>query len=125
MAFPTRPVLVSLGVLLLAGAALSQQPAGSPRPKIEQVRIGLPSGESVESGRVRAGAWAPVWVKINGGKDGSGPRAYKIVVETSDTDDTPYRYTTVLPALDPRQDHFAFAYVRPSSNDITVSLQDA
>src|SRR4051794_12489051 len=125
MAFPTRPVLVSLGAFLLAGAALAQQPGPSPRPKIEQVRIGLPSGESIESGRVRAGAWAPVWVKIKGGKDGSGPKAYKVVVETSDTEDTPYRYTTSLPALAPNQDHFAFAYVRPSSSDITVSLQDA
>ena len=61
-------------VCSLFAVACSRCAAESP-PHIEQVRIGLPGGQAEqESARSRYGAWAPVYVKLKAGPEGSAAR---------------------------------------------------
>jgi hypothetical protein len=97
-------------------------------PVIEQVRIGLPSGQGAqELGRSRTGAWAPVYVKLKAGKEGNGLGAYRVAVETTDGEGAPYRYATEVPALVAGDERLVVGYVRPGgdSGDFVVKLQTA
>ena len=92
------------------------------------MQIGLPGGQGEQdSARSRNGAWAPVYVKLKAGADGSGIGRYKIRVETTDTENTDYHYDTALPALTPNQDYIAVSYIRPGTagSDFNVSLVTA
>jgi hypothetical protein len=122
-----RQDIVGLGTLLLlvvlAGPALAQQ---SSPPQIEQVHVGLPAGSGdKESGRVRPGAWAPVYLKIKAAKTGNVRDEFRVLIQATDAEDALYTYPVPLPALAPNQDHIAIGYVRPSMNpgEIKVFLQ--
>jgi hypothetical protein len=112
-----------LGCFLFPIRSLADSP-----PHIEKVQIGLPGGQGEqESARSRNGAWAPVYVKLKAGADGSGLGRYKVRVQTSDTENTDYHYDTALPALTANQDYIAVTYVRPgtAASDFSVSLVTA
>jgi hypothetical protein len=118
---------LSLCVLCFFLLPIPKSHADSP-PHIEKVLVGLPGvqGEQ-ESVRSRTGAWAPVYVKLKAGPDGSGRGRFKIRVETNDTENTAYQYETPLPALVSNQDYIAVSYVRPgvAGSDYQVSLLSA
>lgn len=114
-------------VCSLFAVACSRCAAESP-PHIEQVRIGLPGGQAEqESARSRYGAWAPVYVKLKAGPEGSARDRFRIRVETTDSENTAYHYDTSLPALVPNQDYLAVAYIRPGAagNDFKIQLLTA
>jgi hypothetical protein len=113
-------------VLLADAAAVQAQPATT--PKIEGVRLGLPSGQGgPDSGRSRRGNWAPLYVQLKAGKQGNLLNQYRVAVQTIDSEETPYRYSTLLPALDPDRLYTAVLYVRPSlaGNELTVQVESA
>jgi hypothetical protein len=119
----------SAAVLLLAAPALPAQAVSE--PKIETVRVGFPSGQGgqgdQESRRSRNGAWCPVYVKLKAGDKGNPRGAFKVVLETHDSEDAGYRYTVAVPALAANEDFNAVAYVRPGNDasDFIVTLQTA
>lgn len=114
----------ALCVLQVALCTSSASAQPQTLPKIEQVRVGLaPAQGDVDAGAVRLGAWAPVYVKIKGGKDQAPPNGYRLVVESSDAEDAAYTYSTPVPALTPGEDYFATTYVRGGHNEWTVSLR--
>jgi hypothetical protein len=110
--------------LLLAGPALAA--AQSP-PVIEgPVRVGLPAATGgPAAGRTRPGAWAPVYVKLHGGKEGNKKDEFRLVVEATDGEGAAFRTWAPLPALKADEDHFAIAYTRPGAGEVTVTLQSA
>jgi hypothetical protein len=112
-----------LAVFLLPAMARGQ--ADAP-PKIEQVRVGLPTGQGgPQANYSRNGAWAPVYVKLKASKDGNPQGSYQLVVESTDGEDLPYRYTAPVPALPANDEQTVLSYVRPGSDgsEFTVTLQ--
>jgi hypothetical protein len=106
---------------------LAMPVAAAPPPQIERerVRIGLPGGQ--DAGRSRNSTWAPVYVPLQAGPEGNSQDSYRIVIETADVDDAPYRYTVPVPALSPNERRTALSYVHPGSDgsEFTVKLQTA
>jgi len=95
-------------------------------PLIESVHVGLPAGSGAqESGRVRPGTWAPVYLKLKAGKEGNPRNAFKVLLRGTDAEDTLYAYPVPVPALAANQDHLAIGYLRPgtTSNEIKIFLQ--
>jgi hypothetical protein len=119
--------MAALGTLVLLSAFTG--PAGAQQsspPQIEQVNVGLPAGSGdKETGRVRPGAWTPIYLKIKPGKTGNFAREYRVLIQALDAEDALYTYPVPLPALIPNQDHLAVGYLRPSSSasEIKVVLQ--
>ncbi len=123
-----KQMIVGLGTLLLAVLAGPAQAQQASVPQIEQVHVGLPAGSGdKESGRVRPGAWAPVYLKIKAGKTGNVRDAFRVLIQAGDAEDALYTYPVPLPALAPNQDHIAVGYLRPSNNtsEIKVLLQSS
>jgi hypothetical protein len=117
--------LVPLAVTLLFSPSAAQGQTDSP-PTIEQVRVGLPTGQGGEKASYsRNGMWVPVYIMLKASKDGNPQGSYKLVLETTDGEDLPYRYTTQVPALPANDDHTVISYIRPGSDgsEITVTLQ--
>ena len=62
--------------------------------------VGLPAGKSgQDSGRSRNGAWAPVAITLKGSNQGNPRDAYRLRIETNDSEDLTYQYTVPVPAL--------------------------
>jgi hypothetical protein len=104
---------------------LSLPVAAASPPQVERVRIGLPGGQ--DGGRSRNSTWAPVYVTLKAGPERSAQADYRIIIETADVEDTPYRYTVPVPALSPDEEHTVISYVHPGSDgsEFTVKLQTA
>src|SRR5437763_2884982 len=115
----TGLLALALALLLPAGA----RPADP--PTLGAVRIGLPAGQDV--GRSRDGAWAPVYVRLRAGTEGHPRGGFQLVLETTDGDDVPYRYTVPVPALGANDERDVVGYLRPGSeaSEVTVRLQSA
>jgi hypothetical protein len=123
-------VLALIGIGILPAAALAQQPR--PKLQITNVRVGFAAGYAEDVGErmyhFKGGAWAPVHVDIQVGRDGlrgtEGP--LKIVVETPDCDEvlTNYAVDVPLEKLDPGAMFTVSALTKLStaSNDVTVTL---
>jgi hypothetical protein len=111
-------VLFVLCVLLLGGAAQAASP-----PEVTQVRVGLPGGTATT--RSRNGAWAPVYATLKAGGEGNPQGAFRLVVEATDGEEIPYRYTVPVPALAAGEQRVVLAYARPGSDDgeFTVKVQ--
>lgn len=94
--------------------------------KRPDIRIGLLGGlNGLETGRSRNGAWAPVYVKLKAGKEGVARESIRLVVESTDSEDSPYRYITAIPNLAANEDYVAISYIRPGSggSEFKVSLE--
>jgi hypothetical protein len=115
--------------LPLALALLSPGPAAAiTPPQIDKVRIGLPVAlAGQEAGRSRNGAWAPVYVTLKAGTEGNPQGAYRLAVETTDSEDAPCRSTAPVPALAAGEERAALAYVVPASDgaEFKVTLESA
>ena len=94
--------------------------ASSP-PAIGKVRIGLPSG-TPDGGRMRQGAWAPVYIALTAGPNGN-QQQFKLVLDALDAEDNPYRYSVPVPALIGGAQEVVIGYLRAPNQEITVSLQ--
>ncbi len=100
--------------------------AAAQAPKIElPVGVGLPDGHGPDSGRTREGAWMPVYVKINAGPRGFKAGDLRLVVEAPDVEETLYRNTLPLPALQANEDYFAVTYLRTTTSEFKVRLEGA
>lgn len=119
--FAPRPFC--LPILLLLGLGWNADLAAQTVPSIEQVRVGLPSGG--ESGRSRRGAWSPIYVVLQAGREGVTRGQYRLVVQASDQESTPYRYTVDIPAIGGEQQVVVVGYFRPTQfgNDIDLRIQ--
>jgi hypothetical protein len=105
---PARPWLAVLACLLL------HLPANAEAPEVGLVRIGLPAGKSgQESGRSRNGAWAPVAITLKGGNEGNPQGAYRLRIETNDSEELAYQYTVPVPALAANSERTVLGYVVP------------
>ncbi len=104
-------------VLLLAGAAEAAAP-----PEIAQVKVGLPGGTATS--RSRNGAWAPVYVTLQAGGEGNPQGAFRLVVESTDGEEMPYRYTVPVPALAAGEKRDVLACTRPGTDgsEFTVKV---
>jgi hypothetical protein len=94
--------------------------AASPRIDDKGIRIGLRDGPDVA--RSRNGVWTPVRVPLQAGPDDVPRDQYRIVVETTDGEAVPYRYTVSVPAISANSTQAIFAYVRPGSTGATFSV---
>src|SRR5436190_7735457 len=104
-------LLAALVFLTLATAVRADSP-----PKIVKVRAGLPTGAG-DAGRIRQGAWTPVYIHLWAGKDGNSQKQFKLVLDAADLEENPYRYTVPVPALPPQQqgteaEHIVIGYLR-------------
>jgi hypothetical protein len=127
-----RPALILalLAVALLPASALAQQPR--PRLQVTNVRVGFAGGYAEDVGeriyRCKSGAWAPVHIDIQVGRDGlrgtEGP--LKVVVETPDCDEVLTNYSVDVPLekMDPNALFTVSALTKVASNssDVTVTL---
>src|SRR5262249_40480976 len=136
---PPQPLRVRPGVETLMGDTmrspflraaawalfLALPAAAASPPQLGRVRIGLPGGQ--DGGRSRNSTWAPVYVPLQAGPEGNGQDSYRIVIETADVEDAPYRYTVPVPALSPNERRTVLSYVHPGSDgsEFTVKLQTA
>jgi hypothetical protein len=92
---------------------------GAEAPQITGVRVGLPGG--TKTNRSRNGAWAPVYLALNAGKEGCPQGAWSLVIESADSEEVPYRVTTAVPALGPGEKRVVQAYVRPGADNSEFS----
>jgi hypothetical protein len=105
------------------GTATSVWAAAPPRIDDKGIRIGLRAG--THTARSRNGVWTPVMVPLQSGTDDVPHDSYRLVVETTDGEAVPYRYTVAVPAIPAHSTQAVFAYVRPGSSGaaFTVTLQ--
>lgn len=112
-----------MGVLLLLGTGVAQ--ADTP-PVVEQVRLGLPSGQGDQSGRARRNAWAPVYVQVKSGKQGNAQGQFKLAILSRDTEQALSRYTISVPALASDTLETLVGYIRPEERgQFEVQVIDA
>ncbi|MGH7227222.1 MAG: hypothetical protein ACRELF_28735, partial [Gemmataceae bacterium] len=110
------------GVLLfcwLANAAITSA-AAPPHIEDKGIRIGLRDGPNVA--RSRNGVWAPVMIPVQASSDDVPRGSFRLVVETTDGEGVPYRYTASLPAIPANSTQVVFAYVRPGSSGASLSV---
>jgi hypothetical protein len=98
--------------------------AQAPTVQDKQIRVGLPSG-SAGAGRMRQGAWAPVYIPLTAGPDGNAQQQFKLVLDAVDLEDNPYRYTVPVPALAPGVNEVVIGYLRAPNQEFTVTLETA
>jgi hypothetical protein len=120
--FPIPRCLLALVLLLAAGPAWGASP---PRLLPEENRLCIGLRGAPDAGRSRNGAWAPVFVTLKGGPGGNAQGLYRVVVESTDGEGTPYRYAVAVPALAENEERGVIAYARPGSDgaEFTVRLQ--
>lgn len=113
-----------IGTLIFCLATATAVHAATP-PHIEKVRIGLSDGP--QTTRSRDGAWTPVQVTLKTGADNVTAGSFRLLVETTDGEAVPYRYTVPLPAIPANSEQTVFGYARPGSaaSMFTVLLQTA
>ena len=117
-----RYLVLALGAaLVVLPACQSGKPTDLPSVKIEKVRVGLPAGP--DSTRSRPGAWCPVYVTLKAGNTPVAPNTLRLVVKTTDADDTPFRYTVAVPELKPEEEHPLVTYTRPGSTASEIEVQ--
>jgi hypothetical protein len=117
-----RSLCAALGLFLVAlPACQSGKPADLPALKIESVRVGIPAGP--DSSRIRGGAWCPVYVTLKAGANPITRDALRLVVKTTDADDTPFRYTRAVPAMQPEERLTVLTYTRPGTSAASVDVQ--
>src|SRR5262249_35045575 len=75
------------------------------------------------STRVRIGQWCPVYVTLKAGKEPITRDTYRLVVKTIDADDTPFRYSVAVPALNAEDSVDLIAYTRPGPNTSDFDVQ--
>jgi hypothetical protein len=113
------------GLLLLLFCWASAAPLGAASPPhIEgDVRIGFRS--MMGGGQSRNGVWTPLQATIKAGADDVTLGAFNLVVESTDGEAVPYRYTAPVPAIPANDERLVFVYVRPGSPgcEFTVTLQ--
>lgn len=114
---PARLCLFAILLVLFPSLSWSAAP---PRLDEQGIRIGLPDGPKVA--RSRNGVWTPVAIPVKAGSDDVPHNGYQIVVETTDGEAVPYRYTVPVPALAANGERVVFAYVRPGSSGATFTV---
>jgi hypothetical protein len=89
------------------------------------VRIGL-AGDP-DGTRSRNGAWAPLYVTLQPGKDNGPADGWTVVVESTDGEGIPYRASRAVRVFDPGKEQGVLVYVRPGSDgsEFTVKLHGA
>jgi hypothetical protein len=107
-------------LVFFLGIATSAWADAPPRIDDKGIRIGLRDGPNVA--RSRNGVWTPVTVPLQTGGEDLPPDQYRIVVETTDGEAVPYRYTVPVPAIPANSTQAVFAYVRPGSTGATFSV---
>jgi len=107
-------------LFLFLGITTSAWAAAPLRIDDKGIRIGLRDGPNVA--RSRNGVWTPVTVPLQAGSDDVPHDQYRIVVETTDGEAVPYRYTVSVPAIPANSTQAVFAYVRPGSTSATFSV---
>jgi hypothetical protein len=114
-------------LLVLLASTLGRYAEATVPPRIDDknIRIGLRAGPDVA--RSRNGVWTPVTVPLQASSDDVPRDRYRLVVETTDGEAVPYRYTVSVPAIPANSTQAVFAYVRPGSTSavFTVALQKA
>lgn len=112
-------------VLLTGILAPTVCAADPPRIDDKGIRIGLRDGPQLA--RSRNGVWTPVTIPVQAGSDDVPRDSYRLVVETTDGEAVPYRYTAAVPAIPANRTQIVFAYVRPGSSGalFTLTLQKA
>lgn len=120
-----RGVLAAVLVALGGCARLESQHAGTP---ISQVKIGFPAagnGDEFGRGLFKAGDWAPVYVGMTAGPNGTTADSAVLVTTASDNDNIRNSYLEPLPALAADERLSALTYVRPGGmrDDITVGMR--
>ncbi|MHB1423755.1 MAG: hypothetical protein ACYC3I_11285 [Gemmataceae bacterium] len=118
------PPLLALraGMLLFLCLALGTPAWAAAPPRLDDkgIRIGLRDGSSVA--RSRNGVWAPVSVPVQAGSDDVPRGSYRLVVETTDGEGIPYRYTVPVPAIPANSTQVVFAYIRPGSSGASFNV---
>jgi len=114
----------------LPAPVLAQQP---PKLQVADVRVGFPAGFVADVGEkvqvFKAGAWVPVYVDVQAGKDGlrGTEGRIDIVVETLDCDDvlTSYTVSVALDKLGPHEQFTVVTYTKiaAASSDVIVHLR--
>jgi hypothetical protein len=123
LTFGTTPSLAlraGMVLFLCLGTATSSWAAQPPHIDEKGIRIGLRDGPSVA--RSRNGVWTPVTVPLQAGADDVPRNSYRLVVETTDGEAVPYRYTVAVPAIPANSRQTVFAYVRPGSTGATFTI---
>src|SRR5260370_3510959 len=121
---PTMTPRLVAGLALSVAIALPHMAAAqapSP-PTIGKVRIGLPSG-TPDGGRMRQGAWAPVYISLTAGPNGNGQQQFKVVLDALDAEDNPYRYSVPVPAMIAGTPEVVIGYLPAPNHEINVALQ--
>ncbi len=120
------PARLNVSLLLVWLLVLPAQAAAPPRIDLEKgIRIGLRAGPN--AARSRNGVWAPVTVPLRAGADDVPRDSFRLVVETTDGEGVPYRYTSSVPAIPANSTQAVFTYIHPGSPgaSFTVTLQNA
>ncbi len=110
-------------LLLVLPACSSGKPADLPSLTIEKVRVGIPAGP--DSTRSRPGAWCPVYVTLKAGSTPITRDSLRLVVKTTDADDTPFRYTVAVPAMNAEDQQTVLTYTRPGTTAGEIEVQVA
>jgi hypothetical protein len=122
---PSRALRACMSLLFCLGIATSANAADLLRIDDRGIRIGLPDGP--KRARSRNGVWTPVMVPLQAGSEDVPRDSYRLIVETTDGEGVPYRYTANVPAIAANRTQVVFVYVRPGSTAaaITVTLQNS
>jgi hypothetical protein len=119
---PPRSAPLWACLLVLGWPALASAEGPPTIDKQVPIRVGLPSGTQ-GVGRMRQGAWAPVYVSLTAHKEGNGQQQFKLVFDALDLEENPYTYTAPVPALGPDVPAVVVGYLRAPSQDFTVTLK--
>jgi hypothetical protein len=119
---PRSPSLALRAGMLLFFLGIATSAWADTLPHIDDkgICIGLRDGPNVA--RSRNGVWTPVTVPLQAGAEDVPRDHYRIVVETTDGEAVPYRYTVPVPAIPANSTQAVFAYVRPGSTGATFNV---
>jgi hypothetical protein len=122
-----RPLSLAAG--LVASLLLGECASAAAVDVKQDVHIGLPGGVLRGAQRRfwsrRTNAWAPVYIPLEA-SEAVTPGAFQVVVESTDSDEVPFRIAQQLPALQAGEKRTLLAYVPPSSGTrFAVTLRDA
>lgn len=98
-----------------------------PRVKITGVRAGYTGAvdrSGAQTGRLKSGMWAPLYIDVQVGSDRLNAGEYDLVVETTDSDDLQNVYVErrFLPTIEPKESPTLLSYVRPGSSQSDVNI---